>query len=151
MTLKPIYYIHMLLFATVLGLTACGGSSSKEEKNTMPASSVEEKQESSSSASSSSSESKDSDAETKEDSGLSSECEAFLKGYESYMNKYIATIKKMKSNPADLSVMSDYTELASEASKWTNKGTDCVANAKYLERFNEIQQKITEAASDLGR
>jgi hypothetical protein len=102
---------------------------------------VEEKFDSESSSSSSSS--------SVSSSNSSDNCDEFLKGYEEFMNKYIAIAKKMKNNPNDMSIMSDYTSMMTEASEWAEKTADCAADAKFTSKFAAIQMKIANAASKM--
>lgn len=104
---------------------------------------VEEKFDSESSSSSSSS------SESNEQSSSSGDCDKFLKGYEKFMDEYIAVIKKMKNNPNDMSVMTDYTSMLTEAAEWAEKTADCAADAKFASKFAAIQMKIANAASGM--
>ncbi|MDY0281901.1 MAG: hypothetical protein RBR35_15230 [Salinivirgaceae bacterium] len=97
---------------------------------------VEEKFESSSSSSNSSSKS-------------SSDCEEFLKGYEKFMNEYIAILKKYKNNPSDMTIMSEYTSLMMKATEWNTKVADCASDAKFAQKISTIQKKIAKAAAGL--
>jgi hypothetical protein len=104
---------------------------------------VEEKFDSGSSTSNSS------EAEKSDESNSTSDCEEFLKGYEDFMDSYIAILKKYKNNPTDASILSEYTSVLSEASEWSSKTADCAADAEFAAKFTEIQMKIANAASDL--
>jgi hypothetical protein len=79
----------------------------------------------------------------------SNNCEEFLNGYEKFMDKYIAVIKKMKNNPSDMSVMTDYTSMMTEATEWSSKTADCAADAEFAAKFAAIQMKIANAASGM--
>jgi len=79
----------------------------------------------------------------------SGDCNEYLKGYEAFMKDYIAIIKKMKKNPNDMSVMTDYTSMMTEATNWASKTSDCAADAKFATKFADIQMKIANAVSDL--
>lgn len=73
-----------------------------------------------SSASSPSSSSQSSD----NSSTSSSDWRQWLKDYEAWVDKYIATYKKYQNNPTDTSLVSEYTKLAAEASEWAEKAND---------------------------
>jgi len=105
---------------------------------------VEEKIDSESS-SSSSSYGEDDD----EISSSSTDCDELLEGYEEFMDQYIDMIKKMKNNPGDMSIMTDYASIMTEAGKWSSKTADCAADAKYASKFIAIQMKIANAASGM--
>ena len=79
----------------------------------------------------------------------SGDCDEFLKGYEKFMVKYIALLKKYKDNPTDVSILTDYTSMASEALDWETKTADCSADPQFVAKFSEIQMKIANAAADL--
>jgi hypothetical protein len=95
------------------------------------------------------SESSSSSSESNEVSSSSGDCDEFLKGYEKFMGKYIAIIKKMENNPNDMSVMTDYTSMMAEATEWAEKTADCAADATFAAKFAAIQMKIANAASGM--
>ena len=101
---------------------------------------VEEKIESASSSS---------NVESSEVSSSSGDCDDFLEGYEKFMDDYIAILKKYKNDPTDASVLSEYTSIMSEASKWSSKTADCAADSKFASKFAAIQMKIANAASGM--
>jgi len=76
------------------------------------------------------------------------DCDEFLKGYEKFMDKYIAIIKKQKANPTDMSIMSEYSSLMTEASEWTTKIPDCT-DAKFSTKLQKIQTKMAKAISGM--
>lgn len=84
-----------------------------------------------------------------ESSSSSDDCDEFLNEYEQFMKEYIVIIKKMKSNPTDMSIMSDYSDMMSEAEEWADKTSDCEGDAKFAAKFAAIQMKIANAASGL--
>lgn len=74
-----------------------------------------------------------------------SDCDKFLDGYEKFMIKYIAILKKYQKNPASASVLAEYTLLMTEAQEWSTKTADCASNPKFAARFTAIQMKIANA------
>lgn len=104
---------------------------------------VEEKFESSNSGSESS------ESESSSDSKSAENCEEFLDGYEKFMDDYIAIIKKMKNNPTDQTILTEYTSMMTEAAEWSTKTADCAADAKFAAKFAAIQVRIANAASNL--
>ena len=115
-----------MLFASFI-LTSCGGSSSKE-----PASTTEEPT-----------------AATEEKSTESSgDCDQFIKDYEEFVNSYIVVMKKMKANPSDMSVISEYTEMASKAANMQTDASDC-NDAKYAAKLSQLATKMATAASKM--
>lgn len=78
-----------------------------------------------------------------------SDCEKYIKGYERFVDRYIQILKKYKANPTDMSLISDYTEMVSEAEEWSSKAVDCSGDARFAAKIVEIQLKIANAASGL--
>ena len=75
-------------------------------------------------------------------------CEEFLNGYEEFMNEYINIMKKMKKNPEDLTIISEYTQMMTKATEWAEKTQDCSIDAKFTARYTEIQLKIANALAE---
>ena len=76
-----------------------------------------------------------------------------MKDYEAWVDDYIEIIKKYKDNPTDMSILSDYTEMMSEAAEWTEKADeieleleDTDEALEYTKEVLRIAGKITEAA-----
>ena len=133
-----------IVFASTI-LTSCGGDDKSEEEISLPDApsdinySGEEEFDSESS----------SNSESNEMSSSSVDCDEFLEGYEKFMDEYIAIIKKMQKNPDDMSVMTDYTSMMTEATEWTEKTADCAADAQFASKFAAIQMKIANAAAGM--
>lgn len=77
----------------------------------------------------------------------------FLKDYEAWVDDYIAIVKKYKDNPADMSILSDYTEMVSEMTNWVEKADkieleldDTDAALEYSAELLRIAAKLGEAA-----
>lgn len=79
----------------------------------------------------------------------------FLKEYEEWVDKYIEVLKKYKSNPSDMSILSDYTEMMTELTEWSEKADDMQADlenaspkelAEYSKEVARIATKLAEAA-----
>ena len=81
-------------------------------------------------------------------SSNNSECDEFLEGYEDFMDKYIAIIKKQKADPADMSIMTEYATILTEASEWAGKTPDCT-DAEFVAKLSKIQMKIANAVSGM--
>jgi hypothetical protein len=73
------------------------------------------------------------------------DCDAFLKEYEEWVNEYVTVAKKMKSNPSDMSILSDYTRMMSELNDWESKGKDCAGSASAAAKMLKIQSKLAGA------
>lgn len=82
-------------------------------------------------------------------SASSEDCDEFLRGYEEFMNEYIAIMKKYKDDPTDISLINEYTEMLSKAGDWSDKTKGCEDDPAFATRFIEIQMKIAKASTEL--
>jgi hypothetical protein len=82
------------------------------------------------------------------DRSNNSECDEFLEGYENFMDNYIVILKKSKADPTDMSIMTEYMSLMTEASEWTSKTPDCTDMA-FLGKLSKIQMKMASAAAGM--
>lgn len=87
---------------------------------------------------------------TTKKSSSSSDWREFLKDYEAWVDDYIEIIKKYKSNPSDMSILSEYTDMVSKASEWSTKAYDFDIEdtdeyLEYMNELNKILKKITDA------
>ena len=82
------------------------------------------------------------------DRSNNSECDEFLDGYEKFMDNYIVILKKSKADPTDMSIMTEYMSLMTEASEWTSKTPDCTDMA-FLGKLSKIQMKMATAAAGM--
>lgn len=75
--------------------------------------------------------------------------DAVLKSYEEYVDQYIVLMKK--ASKGDVSAMSEYSEMLEKAEEFQDKienaGDDI--SAKQLAKFNKIQMKMINAASNM--
>ena len=55
------------------------------------------------------------------ENSVDAEWKQFLKEYESWVNKYAEIVKKYKENPSDISILSDYTKMMGELTKWATR------------------------------
>lgn len=81
-------------------------------------------------------------------SSNNAECDEFLEGYENFMDNYIVILKKSKADPTDMSIMTEYMSLMTEASEWTSKTPDCT-DMEFLLKLSKIQMKMTTAAAGM--
>ena len=82
------------------------------------------------------------------DRSNNSECDEFLEGYENFMDNYIVILKKSKADPTDMSIMTEYMSLMTEASEWTSKTPDCT-DMEFLGKLSKIQMKMASAAAGM--
>ena len=83
------------------------------------------------------------------DRSNNSECDEFLEGYENFMDNYIVILKKSKADPTDMSIMTEYMSLMTEASEWTSKTPDDCTDMEFLGKLSKIQMKMAAAASGM--
>jgi hypothetical protein len=83
------------------------------------------------------------------DRSNNSECDEFLEGYENFMDNYIVILKKSKADPTDMSIMTEYMSLMTEASEWTSKTPDDCTDMEFLGKLSKIQMKMATAASGM--
>ena len=94
----------------------------------------------------SSSETTTTETEEVTEEASSSDCDQFLKDYESFADSYIAIVEKMKANPTDMSVMTEYTSMMTKLTEMQSGGQDCT-DPEYVTKMSEIAMKITNAAA----
>lgn len=75
----------------------------------------------------------------------------FLIDYDGFVDEYVEIIKKYKENPADMSILSDYTDMVTKASEWSQKAytleedLEVEESLEYSAELLRILQKITDA------
>jgi hypothetical protein len=79
---------------------------------------------------------------------VASSCEQWLNDYDSWVTKYIAFMRKYKKNPADMSMLSDYSRLTSEMTKWTKGNSDC-DDAVSIARMTEIANRMNRELASM--
>jgi hypothetical protein len=90
----------------------------------------------------------DNDKKVKEDASGNSDCEQFLKDYETFATSYISILKKYKSNPSDMTIMGEYTEMAQKKAEMDKNARDC-NDIKYAAKITAIASRIASAAAGL--
>ncbi len=75
----------------------------------------------------------------------SGDCDQFIEDYEEFVDDYIAIIKKMKADPSDMSILAEYTEMASNAATMQSDAADCT-DAKYITKLSQLATKLAKAA-----
>jgi len=70
----------------------------------------------------------------------------FLKEYEAWVDRYVEITEKYQKNPADTTILSDYTAIANQAADW---------DARTKEMEEELQkasvEELTEYQAELAR
>lgn len=78
----------------------------------------------------------------------SSSCQQWLKDYDSWVTNYISFMRKYKKNPGDMSMLSDYSRLTSEMSKWSNGNSGC-NDAASVARITQIASRMNRELASL--
>ena len=125
--MKKIVKIFGLILSASLILTSCGGSSSDDTTT--------ENQE------------VNGDESNNEDAS-GSDCDQLLADYESFVDSYISIAKKMREDPTDMSVMTEYTSMMSKLPEMQAQGADC-DDAEVVQKMTELNLKIAQAASSM--
>jgi predicted AAA+ superfamily ATPase len=88
------------------------------------------------------------EAEVSEETSLSDEWNEVLDGYESYVDDYVAIIKKQRTDPSDMSLMTEYQELMLKGTDWATKMSELSSDfgPDQIARMLEIQMKLSSAA-----
>ena len=84
-------------------------------------------------------------ATTANDNTSSADCDKFMKDYEAFVTSYIKLIKKYKANPADATILNEYTEAVEKAGEMENNISPC-SDTKYAAKLLELQNKLAKAA-----
>ena len=84
---------------------------------------------------------------------IDSDFKKAMDSYESFMNDYVEFMKKYQKNPADLSLladyskyMSDYTKVCNDFSDWGDKDLSTDELAYYLDVQTRVSKKLLEVA-----
>ena len=77
-----------------------------------------------------------------------SECNQFLHDYESWVNTYIAVLKKYKANPHDITVLENYQVMIQQIGTWDKKAKHCTEQ-EILVKYIEIQERLNKEADGL--
>ena len=129
-----------ILFASFI-FSSCGGDSSKDPETTTeePAATTEEP----------AAATEEPVAKTEEKSTESNnDCDQFIKDYEEFVDSYIVIIKKMKANPTDMTILSEYTEMAKNAATMQTNAGNC-ADSKYTDKLTKLGTKMAKAAAGM--
>jgi len=141
---------QLLTFAAIstMILASCGGSNEVESDLDSLLDEIEMTNEAENETVVDNDDESESNTEITDDSSSSDEWDSVLDGYESYVDDYVAIIKKQKANPADMSIMTEYQELMQKGTEWSTKMSEMSSNfgPEQLSRMQEIQAKLSKAA-----
>ncbi len=85
---------------------------------------------------------------SEEESGDSAEWKEFLKDYEKWVDDYIAIVKRQKENPTDITILTEYTKMLADLTKWTEKADKI---AKSIEGTNDALEYSKEVLRIAGK
>lgn len=74
-----------------------------------------------------------------------SPCDQFMNDYEAFADSYIAFMKEYKSNPADMALLSRYSDMVKKASEMLSRSEECKGDPAMLPRLQRIQVKLAGA------
>lgn len=136
---KSNFIMIAIMFAMIL--VSCGGEEKKEPSETLD--DVVSEYENSSND-----EEDDKDVEGQEEVNGNEEWDEILDGYESYIDSYVAIIKKQKADPSDMTIMTEYSELMQKGTEWSTKmaSSSSEFGMEQLTRMQAIQAKLANAA-----
>lgn len=141
---------HLLLILTAFGLLLTSCSTQEEQERTVAEDSVTPVIGSASSAESEENATISATEIGSNESITSSteDCDKFLSDYEAYADSYTALAAKYAKNPADISVMQEYTDMAAKAQEMQeNKPDVCGGNKDFYKRYSLITAKVSKAAA----
>lgn len=141
---------QLLTFAAIstMILASCGGSNEVESDLDSLLDEIEMTDETENETVIDEDDESESNTEIIDDSSSSDEWDSVLDDYESYVDDYVAIIKKQKENPTDMSIMTEYQELMQKGTEWSTKMSEMSSNfgPEQLSRMLEIQAKLSKAA-----
>lgn len=141
---------QLLTFAAIstMILASCGGSNEVESDLDSLLDEIEMTDETENETVIDEDDESESNTEIIDDSSSSDEWDSVLDDYESYVDDYVAIIKKQKENPTDMSIMTEYQELMQKGTEWSTKMSEMSSNfgTEQLSRMLEIQEKLSKAA-----
>ena len=131
-TVKKVFILSAALFFASSMLVSCGSKETKVEETTL------EDQ----TGASSTPEESTTPEETPAPEASGNDCEKFCEEYESFVDDYIELAKKVKSNPTDVSIMGEYSEMAGKAAEMAKQAKDCAGDPAIAARIAKIAAKM---------
>lgn len=92
--------------------------------------------------------------EKKDSNSIDPEFKAAMDSYEKFFDEYVAIMKKYKTNPTDMSILSDYAkymgqyaDMMQKFEKWENEDLNTAEAAYYVDVQARITKKLLEVAN----
>ncbi|MFM7301219.1 MAG: DUF6591 domain-containing protein [Crocinitomicaceae bacterium] len=146
---KVTTFLGAFLVASIL-LTSCGGGDADNKKPSGTEAPAENNSENSDSGpSEDTGTTSDDNGSTSDDNSTSNtagDCEQFCSDYEAFANDYVSIMEKYKANPADPSILQEYSEMATKASDMQSSASKCTADPAVAARITKVLEKIAKAA-----
>ena len=151
MTKKKLSYVLIACMGVlcVTLLTACGDDS--KETSTEPVS-IEEKTTQATEAEITTAEPTTKAPTTTEAQKSDASFRQLMDEYEAFMDKYVEFMKKYKANPTDLSLISDYTKMASDLAEWSQKIKDIdrsTFSADDVKYYTEVVARVANKLKEV--
>ena len=70
------------------------------------------------------------------------DCDAFLAGYEEYVNDYVALTKEMQANPSDAALLARSSALSMKATQWASKAKGCENDPDFQAKYTALSTKM---------
>lgn len=142
--MKKILVVTIAVLA-LFSLVACGGiatdtpeTKEKETTSQLPDSTVSAEQASTVQA---------------PETGVRAEFKEAMVAYESFYSEYCAFMKKYKENPTDMSILSEYTAMASKAvdmSSAFEEWDQSEMNSEELKYYLEVSARVTQMLAEIA-
>lgn len=94
------------------------------------------------------------DDEKNNSTDINPDFKAAMDSYEEFFDEYVAIMRKYKENPADLSILTDYSNYMSQYAdmmqkleKWENEDLNAAETAYYIDVQARISKKLLEVAN----
>ena len=78
----------------------------------------------------------------------STDCDQFIKDYETFVDGYVKILKKYKINQTDPTILNEYTEVLQKATEMQTNAANC-SDPKYSSKLMALATKMTKAAAEL--
>ena len=81
-------------------------------------------------------------------SNSDNDCDAFLEGYEEYVQDYVALAKEMQADPSNTTLLARTSEMSMKAASWADKAKGCENDPTFQAKYLALSAKM---ASGMGQ